>query len=154
MTRTERKLTGWHVLAIFVGAFTVIIGVNLVLAFSAVRTFPGLEVDNSYVASQTFDNRRKAQEALGWTVKTQAKDGLLSLAITDKDGRAVQAGTLEATLGRATERKDDRVPDFAFDGTAYVARETLAPGKWDIRLKATALDGTLFQQRLVLFIPE
>ena len=52
----------------FVAAFGVIIGVNLVLALSAVRTFPGLEVKNSYVASQTFDERRAAQEALGWTV--------------------------------------------------------------------------------------
>ncbi len=46
-------------------AFAVIIAVNLVLAFKAVRTFPGLEVENSYVASQTFDAERTAQEALG-----------------------------------------------------------------------------------------
>ena len=64
MTR-EFKLTGWHVLAIFVGAFGVIIGVNVALAWNAVATFPGLEVDNSYIASQTFDDRREAQEALG-----------------------------------------------------------------------------------------
>ena len=32
MTTTERKLTGWHVLAIFVTAFGVIISVNLTLA--------------------------------------------------------------------------------------------------------------------------
>ena len=62
MTR-EFKLTGWHVLAIFVGAFGVIIGVNVALAWNAVATFPGLEVDNSYIASQTFDDRREAQEA-------------------------------------------------------------------------------------------
>ncbi len=49
---TGRPLTGWHVLAMFVAGFGIIIGVNLTLAFKAVSTFPGLEVPNSYVASQ------------------------------------------------------------------------------------------------------
>ena len=60
------QLTGRHVLAIAVASFGVIIGVNVLLAVNAVSTFPGLEVENSYVASQTFDVERKAQEALGW----------------------------------------------------------------------------------------
>ena len=62
-----KQLTGRHVLMIFCGAFGIIIGVNLLLAWSAVSTFPGLEVKNSYVASQQFDERKAAQEALGWT---------------------------------------------------------------------------------------
>ena len=57
------ELTGKHVLGITVGAFAVIIGVNVLLAVKAVSTFPGLEVDNSYVASQGFDKRKAAQEA-------------------------------------------------------------------------------------------
>ena len=55
----ERKFTGKHALAVFVGAFGVIIAVNLVLAYNAVKTFPGLEVKNSYVASQEFNERLK-----------------------------------------------------------------------------------------------
>lgn len=63
-----RELTGRHVLAITLGAFGVIIAVNLLMAFKAVSTFPGLETPNSYVASQVFDAERVAQESLGWTV--------------------------------------------------------------------------------------
>lgn len=37
----ERQFTGKHALAVFVAAFGVIIAVNLVLAYSAVKTFPG-----------------------------------------------------------------------------------------------------------------
>ncbi|MCK0149882.1 FixH family protein [Marivita sp. S6314] len=148
----ERKLTGWHALAIFGGCFAVIITVNLFLAYSAVSTFPGLEVKNSYVASQNFDDRRADQEALGWTVYAEAKGGLLILSIKDAEGRPVQAGTLDAVLGRATHVQDDRSPDFAFDGKAYVARETLRPGNWNIRMKATALDGTPFEQRVILHV--
>ncbi|MDZ4134978.1 MAG: FixH family protein, partial [Paracoccaceae bacterium] len=42
------ELTGRKVLVITVSAFAVIIGVNLLLAYKAVSTFPGLEVKNSY----------------------------------------------------------------------------------------------------------
>ena len=41
VVQTERPLTGWHVLAMFIGGFSIIISVNLALAFNAGRTFPG-----------------------------------------------------------------------------------------------------------------
>lgn len=150
----ERKLTGWHVLAIFVTAFAVIIGVNLALAYNAIKTFPGVEVKNSYIASQTFDKRRASQQALGWSVSAEHKGGLLILSIKDPQGRPVQAGKLKVTLGRPTHVKDDREPKFNFDGVAYVARESLAPGNWNIRMQAKALDGTPFEQRVVFYVKE
>lgn len=70
MTRFDGKpLTGRHVLAITLAAFGVIIAVNVLMAVKAVRTFPGLEVANSYVASQSFDRDRAVQTALGWRVE-------------------------------------------------------------------------------------
>ncbi|PVA11173.1 nitrogen fixation protein FixH [Pelagivirga sediminicola] len=145
-----REITGRHVLFGFVAAFGVIIGVNLLLAYSAVSTFPGLEVENSYVASQQFDDRRGAQEALGWTVDARHRSGILTLAITDTAGKPVEVAELDAVLGRATHVRDDTAPDFRFDGAAYVAPVDLAPGNWNIRMEAVAADGTLFQQRVVL----
>ncbi|WP_306151875.1 FixH family protein [Roseovarius sp. MMSF_3281] len=147
---TERKLTGKHVLFGFVGAFTVIIGVNLVLAYSAIKTFPGLEVKNSYVASQTFNDRKAAQEALGWDISAHHKAGILRLAITDPQGTPVEVANLKATVGRATHVKDDVTPDFRFDGSAYVAPVELGDGNWNIRMIALADDGTEFKQRVVL----
>ena len=55
------EIKGWHVFTGFALAFGVIIAVNLTLAFQAVRTFPGLEVKNSYVASQSFEQERRDQ---------------------------------------------------------------------------------------------
>ncbi len=146
----ERQLTGKHVAYGFVAAFGVIIGVNLLLAVSAVRTFPGLEVKNSYVASQNFDTRRTAQEALGWQVSARHSGGALSLAITDDMGQPVRATEIAATLGRATHVADDTQPDFQFDGTAYVAPVELGAGNWNIRLMAVSEDGTEFLQRVIL----
>ena len=148
--RAEKQLTGFHVFWGFFAAFAVIIGVNLVLAYSAVKTFPGLEVKNSYTASQQFDERRDAQEALGWIVRASHADGLLTLAITDADGAPVKAQSLSATLGRATHVNEDRAPEFRFDGQTYFAPAMLGEGNWNIRMTAIAEDGTEFRQRVVL----
>lgn len=137
---------------VVVGAFSVIITVNLFLAYSAVKTFPGLEVKNSYVASQHFDERRDAQTALGWTVRADAVGGALVLSITDENGTPVRVKSLDAVLGRATHVKDDITPAFEFNGSAYVAPAELRDGNWNIRMKAIAQDGTEFRQRVVLHV--
>lgn len=134
----------------FVSAFTVIIGVNLFLAFSAVKTFPGLEVKNSYVASQTFDVERTAQEALNWTITADVVGDVLRLDISDASG-PVQPETLDVTLGRATHVRDDRKLSFEFDGSVHTAFvPDLAPGYWNLRLVSQAQDGTLYRQRIQL----
>jgi len=149
---SENVITGRKVFIITASAFAVIIGVNVTLAYQAIVTFPGLEVKNSYVASQNFDADRKAQLALDWNVSAAIEDSTLRLSITDKLGNPVQVAELNSTLGRATEIKDDRTPDFVFDGNAYIAPVALAPGNWNLRMVAIAKDGTKFQQRIVLFV--
>jgi len=83
-----REIKGWHVLTGFIMAFGVIIAVNLTLAYQAVKTFPGLEVKNSYVASQVFDVEKADQLALGWEVSATLDVHALSLIIL-KDGQAI-----------------------------------------------------------------
>lgn len=148
----ERKFTGKHALAVFVGAFGVIISVNLVLAYNAVKTFPGLEVKNSYVASQEFNERLKEQQALGWQVRAETRGGLLILHITDESGAPVRVAELQAVVGRATHVRDDFTPDFTFDGTAYATPATLGEGNWNIRLVARNSEGAEFSQRVPLYV--
>ena len=135
----------------FVAAFGVIIAVNLTLAFQAVRTFPGLEVKNSYVASQSFDADRDAQEALGWVVSADEDHDLLKLMIL-QDGTGIAPQVEEATFGRATSVVADQTPDFTFDGNALVAPVNAGPGNWNLRVKLRAANGVLFQQRIVVHI--
>ena len=150
MTETTVKpLTGRKVLLIVGSAFSVIIGVNLTLAYNAVATFPGLEVKNSYIASQQFDADRTAQQALNWTVGAVAQNGVIRLSIT-RDQVPVQAVIRSAVLGRATNVQQDQTPEFQFDGTAYVAPAILADGNWNLRLVAVAKDGTTFKQRVIV----
>lgn len=144
------EIKGWHVLTTFCMAFGVIIAVNLTLAYQAVATFPGLEVRNSYVASQSFDADRSAQLALGWDVSATLSGGhTLSLIILE-DGKAIAPRIQSATFGRATNVAHDETPAFTFDGTALRAPVVAGPGNWNLRLKARAEDGTLFQQRIIV----
>lgn len=146
------ELTGKHVLGITVSAFAVIIGVNVLLAFKAVSTFPGLEVDNSYVASQGFNARKAAQEALGWTMTPGYENGRMTLAFHGADGQPVQVNDLQVLVGRTTETTDDTFPAFTFQGDRYAADLPLHQGKWMVKVTATSADGTLFEQRSELFV--
>lgn len=151
---TERPLTGWHVLAMFVAFFGVIIAVNIGLAWKAVSTFPGLEVANGYVASQTFDADRAAQRALGWTLTPtyDAEKDQLRLAFVDAAGQPVTVAALAVLVGRTTETTEDMRPDFAQVDGVYVAQAALGTGKWMMAVEALAEDGTRFHQRLDLHV--
>lgn len=148
------ELTGRKVFAITASAFTVIIGVNVLLAYKAVSTFPGLEVQNSYVASQTFDTDRLAQEALGWTLATDYDlgAGMLHLRFTDAQGLPAEVSQLAVLVGRTTEARDDQTPEFQRNTGGYSAPVALAPGKWMLHVEAFAPDGTAFRQRINLFV--
>jgi len=141
-----KPLTGRKVFAMFVAGFGTIIAANLALAVNAVRTFPGLEVKNSYVASQGFDARRAAQKALGWTVTTELTDSHLQISLTHADGSAVSPASLSVTLGRpATDVLDQEVP-VTWDGAQFRAPVSVEPGLWLVRIEALAVDGTAFTQ--------
>jgi nitrogen fixation protein FixH len=148
----EWTLTGRHVFAITAGAFAIIIGVNITLAVQAVKTFPGLEVKNSYVASQAFDKNKTAHLALGWDVSADVQDDMLILSVRDANDMPVMLQGISATFGRATHVKDDQTPDFTYSDGQYLAPVTVGRGNWNLRLEAFAPDGTPFQQRIVIWI--
>lgn len=147
--RPPRVLTGRRVLAIAVACFGTVFAVNGLMAYHAVRSFPGVEVANSYVASQGFNTRLSEQQALGWQALVAVDGPDLVLRLTGADGAPALVADLRATLGRATHTRDDQTPAFrARPDGAYAAPVTLAPGNWNLRLVARAADGTEFQQRI------
>ena len=149
-----RVLTGRHVLAITVSAFAVIIGVNLVMAWQAISTFPGLEVKSSYVAGQGFDARRKAQERLGWEVVELYRNGNLTVALQDARGEPVEAEEFRVLIGRTTNAGEDVTPEFHARAGVYQAQADLQPGLWMMKLSARAADGTAFEQRVDFWVKE
>jgi nitrogen fixation protein FixH len=103
-----RKFTGWHMTAILVGFFAIVISVNLFMARAAIGSFGGVVVDNSYVASQRFNqwlDKAEAQKALGWTVEAGLTADRHVRVAADRDGTALSGAQVTALvrhpLGRA-----------------------------------------------------
>lgn len=150
-----RPFTGRHMLALTLSFFGVIIAVNAGLAYKAISTFPGLEVDDSYVASQTFDTEKAAQEALHWHLK-QGYDPAtkqLSLDFTDVAGKPVTLKDISVLVGRPTEAAQDQHPEMRQGtGGSYAAQTDLPLGKWMLQIVAHAQDGTLYQARTFFYV--
>lgn len=153
-TPRGRELTGRKVLLIFIGAFGIIIGVNVFMAFNAVSTFPGLEVSSSYADSQDFDARREAQEALGWTAEIELDDeaGMLTLHLLDATGQPAVPAELEALLTRPTNREEDQLLDLTRDGGAFTAPVEISNGRWRLRLTGEARDGTSYRHNITFTV--
>ena len=152
MNIAEKPLTGRHVFAIFLMAFGTIISVNIFMAYSAIKTFPGVEVENSYIASQTFDQRKFDQIKLGWVTDASYENGQLEFSIRDQDGNATHAGAVDAVIGRpTTDRSDERV-EFVNQHGVYTASIPLDAGMWMLKIDAVSLQGDPFTRRFDIWV--
>lgn len=147
-----REITGRHVLIGTVAAFSVIVGVNFLMAWQAISTFPGVEAKNSYAASQIFEAERSAQLALGWNVAADVSGSELRVRITDPEGAPIRVASLTGVFGWATHTGADQTPDFRLEGGEYVAAVDVTPGNWNLRMNAVAQDGTPFRQRIPILV--
>lgn len=130
-----RRLTGRHVLIIAISAFGLVIAANMAMLLAATGTFPGLVVKNSYVASQGWNRRAAAQQALGWKAAFSYAPGRVTLTLRDRHGQPVRKADLVLTVGRPTHEGEDRrvVPRATADG--YLFEVVLAPGQWRLDLR-------------------
>lgn len=147
-----KELTGRKVFAIMATGFSIIIGVNLTMAYSAISTFPGLVVKNSYVASQNFDRERNAQEALALQIAAGYDAGTVQIVINSLASQPVGIASLEASIGRATHARSDIVLALSETDGVFTAPADLDPGAWVVRLHGIAQDGTPFRQDLGLSV--
>lgn len=129
-----KELTGRHVLIIALCAFGVIITANLSMLFAATGSFPGLVVQNSYIASQGWNARADAQHELGWSARISHDGGAVHVALTDSAGLPVLGTEPHLRIGRPTTTRDDRRIDLKFDGALYSAPIELPLGRWEIEL--------------------
>ncbi len=127
-----RAFTGWHMTAILVAFFAVVIAVNMLMATIAVRSFGGAVVENSYVASQKFNGwlaQARAQEKLGWRDRVTldaARHVRMELNVRGAQMRAVA----QHPLGRAPDimlRLHEATPGL------YVSDRALPGGRWQLR---------------------
>lgn len=134
-----RKFTGWHMFAILIAFFGVVVSVNMVMATAAIRTFGGTVVDNSYVASQHFNAwlaEARAQERLGWTTRLGVDNRRhVTMALGDR-GIPLRGAEIEAVARHPLGRAPDVLLRFEAraDG-GYVSQETLPAGRWLVHVE-------------------
>lgn len=139
---TTGPFTGRHITVIIVAFFAVVVGVNLIMARAAIRTFGGVVVDNSYVASQNYNkwlDEAARQKALGWSAKVgRSSDGRVVVTMA---GTPASGLTLHAEARHPLGRLPDQVLTFQrqADGS-FRSAEPLGAGRWKLRLDAQAAD--------------
>lgn len=152
--KEPKPITGRNVFWMFFSAFALIFTVNMFLLYNAVSTFPGLEVKNSYVASQYFDDLAKAQRALGWTPGARYEDGQVHIIIRSENGALVFPETIEARIGRPTHGNEDQMAELVQKFNGYWFETELNSGKWFVYLDATTANGEPFTTRLEFFVTD
>ncbi len=129
-----RPFTGWHMTAILVAGFSVVIAVNMAMATLAVRSFGGAVVENSYVASQKFNGwlaQARAQEKLGWVDRVSLD--------TARHVR-MELNVAGAQISAVAQHPVGRTPDImlrlheAAPGV-YVSDRALPAGRWQLRFE-------------------
>lgn len=134
-----RRFTGWHMFAILIAFFGVVIAVNITMAMFATRTFGGTVVDNSYVASQKFNGwlaAARAQDELGWQSTVTLDEGR-RVAVTVADAKGPLAGATVTALARHPLGREADVPlHFEADGEGRVRSASPLPtGRWLIHIE-------------------
>lgn len=146
--RAGFRLNGWHVLAMVVAFFAVVIGVDTTFTVMALKTFPG-EVSVTPYEDGLLYNRHiaqlEAQARLGWRAAAAAEPGQVVLTFVDRDRRPLSGLAITGKLERpATET--GRI-DLRFEEAApgrYVAAAGRIDGAWDLTANAKGATGGSF----------
>lgn len=134
-----RHFTGVHMLATMIGFFGVVIAVNAYMATSAVSTFSGTVVDNSYVASQEYNKwlaQAHAQSQAGWRASARVAQGRVEVVMTSAAGALHGLridGIAEHPLGLVA---DIRLTFVERTPGVYVAAVPIPAGRWRLKLAA------------------
>jgi nitrogen fixation protein FixH len=142
------RLTGWHVLAMIVGFFAVVIAVDVAFAMTAVKTFPGEVSSTPYEDGLAYDRsyaQLQAQEKRGWRATAAAEPGAVLVQILDRAGRPLTGLAVTGELERPATEAGRRQLTFreAAPGR-YVASAGSASGAWDFTAHAIDRNGVAF----------
>lgn len=130
--KASRRITGRHATVALVAFFGVVVAVNLIMASFATSTFGGVVVENSYVASQKYNDWLAAaerQKELGWKISPGV----------DEERHVTVNAVIEGAEVRGYARHPlGREPDVSL---TFVARDggfrsvtPLPAGRWNVHL--------------------
>lgn len=137
---SSNEFTGRHMLLITLAFFGVIITVNTIMAVSASRTWTGLVVQNSYVASQEFQDKAdaiRAQHAAGWTFGITYESGILLLQ-PEGNAQSLELTDVQGFIHRPVGGHEDATIVLSATQRGYEAPIDLPSGVWDVNITTAA----------------
>ena len=134
------RFTGNHMAFCMVAFFSVIIAVNLTMATLASKSWTGLVVKNSYVASQDFNRELAAareQRERGWKGTITHVPGRIDFVLKSANGTPIRLDQALLELGRpAFEQQATALPLTYLGDGLYRADRDLEPGPWQLSVRA------------------
>ncbi|WP_430417376.1 FixH family protein [Parasphingorhabdus sp.] len=139
MNHIKKKITGFHVTLMFVAFFGVIMAVNFLMAGLALGSFSGTVVDNSYVASQKYNEwleEGRKQAAYGWTVSEPSRSAdRLQISVLGSEDAPLSNARINALAEHPVGRTEG--VNLTFEETApgqYRSNEQLPAGRWKLKI--------------------
>lgn len=134
-----KNFTGKHMFLILFAGFGVVMAVNFGMAALASRSFSGVVVENSYVASQQFNewlDNAEQQEALGWEAKI-GRDEAGRLMV--ETAGVPEGATVSAEIRRPLGAHETSELALASNGRGYFSSaKPIEGGRWIVRLLIAA----------------
>ena len=143
------RITGWHFLAMIVGFFLVVIGVDVTFAVLAYRTHPGEVSVTPYEDGLVYDRKiaqMRAQAALGWRAAAGAQAGRVVVVVEDAARKPLTGLSITGKLERPATEAGRVTPRFVEVAPGrYEAVEKGLTGAWDLTAVAKDRDGHSFE---------
>ncbi|MDQ0453860.1 FixH family protein [Rhizobium paknamense] len=126
--------TGWHMLATICSFFGVIIAVNFTMAYYATHSWSGIVVENTYVASQQFNDTTARIRAIldsGVEGRMSVNKGLIVYDLDIPGKGPVIADKVTANFKRPVGTAQDFSIELQAEGPGhFVARHEMGSGHW------------------------
>lgn len=155
-----KVLKGRHVLLMFLAFFGLMFVVNGIFLHSAITSFPGEDVEKSYVQGLEYNSTlaaRKAQGELGWRAQAGLESGVVLFRLQDEDGTPLAYKHVTARLKHVADAGLDQ--EFELNATglgeyAYTLPAALSRGKWtlEVHVRNDADGDSVFEARKVLLV--
>lgn len=161
-TTTTKGMRGIHLFWWLCGFFAVMIAVNAVFLYSALTSFPGEQVKNSYVLGLDYNReveRRREQDALGWSAEVgfaEMGDNRLLVRMIGADQAPLAGFAVSASVHAAGAAKAATV-ELVEDDTGEYAAQIDAPSGARLEIEVSARrsgdDEVVFKAAKTLVMP-
>ncbi len=154
--KEQGKFTGKHMAIAMVAFFGVIVAVNLTMATLASRTWTGLVVKNSYVASQDFNAKQAAarkQAALGWHGRIARSEDGIGFDFSKRNGEAITSASVAVIFRRPATEQMDQTVTFTHRGKGHYSGDVLlGSGNWTAEVNATLPDSSRWKEIYNIYV--